>query len=242
MSLPRQKRIEHGMIWFDETLIGDADQHCFDPDYWQTQQRIVGSAQGRGTTWFIQLDSLQVALRHYRRGGLLGKLVADHYWFTGWGKTRSAQEFTLLTQLRQAGVNVPRPVAARVVRRGFTYQADLISERIEHAQDLVEVLQAAPLSQTHYHHIGAEIAKMHHAGVDHTDLNIHNILLDSHQTVWLIDFDKCAFRTGKDWQQGNLDRLKRSFIKEQHKRKIHWQEADFTALLQGYTQTVHLLS
>ena len=40
----------------------------------------------------------------WRRGGLFGKLVNDHYWFSGWDNTRSAQEFQLLLALIEAGV------------------------------------------------------------------------------------------------------------------------------------------
>ncbi len=36
-----------------------------------------------------------------------------------------------------------------------------------------------------------EVRKMHDAGVNHTDLNIHNILLDTTKRV-IIDFDKCG--------------------------------------------------
>ena len=39
---------------------------------------------------------------------------------------------------------------------------------------------------------------------------------------------------GAAWKQSNLDRLKRSFIKELNKRQIHWQEDEFEMLLAGY--------
>ncbi len=84
---------------------------------------------------------MQAALRHYRRGGLFGKLVKDNYWFSGWEQTRCAQEFQLLLTLINAGVHVPRPIAARAVKSGLTYQADLLSERIPNARDLVSILQ-----------------------------------------------------------------------------------------------------
>lgn len=56
---------------------------------------MLGSAQGRGTTWFVQTEQLPAALRHYRRGGLFGKLIKDHYWFSQWHNTRSCEEFQL---------------------------------------------------------------------------------------------------------------------------------------------------
>lgn len=224
------------MIWYDEQLLSEDPHHCFDPQFWQAQNKILGSAQGRGTTWFVQTEKLAAALRHYRRGGLFGKLVNDHYWFSGWTSTRSYLEFDLLQRLRQAGVNVPRPIAARAVRTGLLYQADLLSEKIPHARDLVSVLQRQPLDEALYLSIGQMIRRMHDAQVNHTDLNIHNILLDDQQQVWLIDFDKCAAQRGERWKATNLERLERSFIKEQQRAGIHWQSEQWQAILTGYSR------
>ncbi|PQJ39261.1 3-deoxy-D-manno-octulosonic acid kinase [Vibrio campbellii] len=226
----------NSMVWFDDEIITDPSQALFDAQYWQEQDKVVGSATGRGTTWFVQLENMQAALRHYRRGGLFGKIVKDHYWFTGWEQTRSLQEFNLLRVLIESGVNVPRPIAARAVKTGLTYRADLLSERIPNAKDLVSILPDNPLPEAMYQKVGQEIAKMHNANVNHTDLNIHNILIDEQEKIWIIDFDKCCQQPDGDWKQGNLERLKRSFLKEQDKRQIKWQETDFEALLDGYNQ------
>ena len=230
------KLFHHGntRVWYDESLVSEPEKALFDIEYWQSLNAVVGSATGRGTTWFVQLDTMQAALRHYRRGGLFGKLVKDHYWFSGWDKTRSAEEFQLLLTLTEAGVNVPKPIAARAVKTGLTYQADLLSERIPNAKDLVSILQEQALPAETYRKVGQEIAKMHGANVNHTDLNIHNILIDTHEKVWIIDFDKCCQQAGSEWQRTNLDRLLRSFRKEQRKRSIHWQEDEFNHLLAGY--------
>ena len=217
-------------IWFDDEIISDPTLPLFDAGHWQEQGKILGSASGRGTTWFVQLNSMQAALRHYRRGGLFGKLVKDQYWFSGWEQTRSAQELNLLQVLIDADVNVPRPIAARAVKTGLTYQADLLSERIPNARDLVSILQEKPLSEVMYQKIGQEIAKMHKVNVNHTDLNIHNILIDDQDKAWIIDFDKCCQQSDGDWKQSNLDRLKRSFLKEKKKHQIHWHESDFELL------------
>ncbi len=233
------KQIKPGnqIIWFDNELLDSSQSlRCCDADYWQQTGAIVGGAQGRGTTWFIQLDKVQAALRHYRRGGLFGKLVSDCYWFNSWENTRSYSELMLLNRLHAQGVNVPRPIAARAVKRMFFYRADILSERIMNASDLVAVLSERRLSEAEYRKIGAEIAKMHRAQVNHTDLNIHNILLDAQGKVWLIDFDKCRVQPGEQWKKRNLARLERSFIKELNKRKIHWKPADFASLLSGYQQ------
>lgn len=217
-------------IWFDDALLLEDPSQCCNPEFWQQNGKVLGSATGRGTTWFVQLQQTQGALRHYRRGGLFGKLVADSYWFCGWEKTRSYQEFMLLNHLRDAGVNVPRPIAARVQKYGLLYKADLLSEKVPNARDLVSILQESPISDELYRKIGREIRKMHDAQVNHTDLNIHNILIDDQKKVWIIDFDKCYQQSGNRWKQGNLERLKRSFEKEVCKRGINWSPEAFAII------------
>lgn len=221
-------------IVYDDKLLKNDIEASFSANYWQKENKIMGSAQGRGTTWFVQLDTLQAALRHYRRGGLFGKIVSDHYLFNGWQKSRSIQEFYLLNKLTESGVNVPKPIAAQVKKGLFSYQADLLSEKIPDAKDLVDILQQRALSTQEYQTIGEQIKKMHNAQVNHTDLNIHNILLDKQGKVWLIDFDKCYQQEGEGWKGGNLERLLRSFNKELKKRSIKWQEGEWEYLMCGY--------
>ncbi|MGR5094922.1 3-deoxy-D-manno-octulosonic acid kinase [Vibrio maritimus] len=217
--------------WFDEDLLQEPVQKVFDANYWQTQGRVIGTAEGRGTTWFVKTNTVDAALRHYRRGGLFGKLVKDQYWFSNWEQTRCYQEFQLLHTLINAGVNVPRPIAARAVRTGLFYRADLLTEKVSNARDLVAILEEGPLSDEMYKKIGREIRKMHDTQVNHTDLNIHNILIDDLNNVWIIDFDKCHQQNGNDWKQANYERLKRSFEKEVERKSIHYQTDKFIHIL-----------
>ncbi|PSV25809.1 MULTISPECIES: 3-deoxy-D-manno-octulosonic acid kinase [unclassified Photobacterium] len=227
---------EQQMIWFDDNYLTVDPHCCFEIDFWRQQNAIVGSAQGRGTTWFVAGDKMEMALRHYRRGGLFGKLVSDSYWFTGWDKTRSYAELMLLKVLREGGVNVPRPVAAKAEKKGCVYRADILVEKIPHSRDLVALLIKSSLPSSVWRQIGIMIRKMHDLQVCHTDLNAHNILLDMKQQVWLIDFDKCYQQQGESWKKDNLARLERSFIKEVKKRNIQWQAQDWQALCDGYQQ------
>jgi 3-deoxy-D-manno-octulosonic acid kinase len=82
--------------------------------------------------------------------------------------------------------------------------------------------------------VGKTIAQFHQQNIYHHDLNIHNIMLDNHNKVWLIDFDKCCVKSGSDWQQNNLARLHRSFEKEKRLNNIQWQENDWKQLMLGY--------
>ena len=222
--------LDNEMVWYDPELVSADLVEMFDPSYWQEKQKVTGSANGRGTTWFVGLEHLEGALRHYRRGGMLGKLVQDSYLFSGWESTRSFQEFQLLNIMKDAGLHVPRPIAARAVKRGPFYTADLLSEKIPKSRDLVSILQEAPLPAEIYQKIGREIRKMHDLQVNHTDLNIHNILVDDDDKIWLIDFDKCYQQPGDEWKTSNLARLKRSFEKELHRRNIHWSQKDWSHL------------
>lgn len=223
----------HALIDSSEAETGNVS--IFSPDYWLEKGKIEGQAKGRGTTFFINNTSRHWVLRHYRRGGLIGKLIRDKYLFSGLVKTRAFQEFSLLAKMRHLGLNVPKPVAAHVYQRGPFYQADLITERINNAHDVHFELTQAPLSADNWQAIGQAIAELHAHQVYHHDLNIRNIMRDSDGHVWIIDFDRCRIRQGNGWKQDNLDRLLRSLHKElQRTQPFHWQPDDWPHLLQGY--------
>lgn len=221
---------------FNCEQLADFTPQMLSPDYWQHQQAIEGSAQGRGTTYFVKYQAQHWVLRHYYRGGLIGKLNKDSYLFTGYHNTRAAQEFTLLTTLKKLSLPAPQPIAYRVIKQGLFYHADLLSSRIENAQDLVAILQQQALTETIWFNIGVMISKFHQHGIYHHDLNSHNILLDQQEKPWLIDFDRGEQRqVDKRWQENNLNRLLRSFRKEKAKLStFHWQEKNWQTLLNGY--------
>lgn len=220
--------------WYDPLQLEEAVTDAFDLNFWRSQGAILGSAQGRGTTWFVAGKQREYAIRHYYRGGMLGNFVRDHYFYTGINNTRSCAELTILRKLKNSGVNVPAAIAAKVVRYGCFYKAEIITEKISCSTALVDLLVDQTLSTQIYYQVGAEIKKMHNAGVNHTDLNCHNILLQKGQTVWIIDFDKCYTQKGDKWKASNLDRLHRSFSKERVKKKIKFDDKDWESLIEGY--------
>lgn len=227
--------------WFDEPLFPDFSVDAFDPAYWQAQDAVTGQSRGRGVTWFVRHHSLSLVLRHYWRGGLMGKINPDRFWFHGIESSRAMAEFRLLGQLRALGLPVPRPVAARVQRQGFWYRADLLIEQIPGARDLVQLLREQSLSETQWQAVGVLIARLHQAGAYHSDLNAHNLLLDGDDQMWVIDFDKCGLREPGPWQAEMLARLLRSLRKEAGLHPVfHWQEDDWLSLLDGY-QSVQLV-
>ena len=223
-------------IWFDADIWADCPEEFFDPHYWKQQHAIVGTASGRGETVFFQHQEQQFVLRHYRRGGMVGKVSNDRYFYLGASMSRCYREFQLLGLIQQQGLPAPRPVAIRLVRDGLWYRADLITQRIEKAQDLSQLLARQRLPVSVWEQVGQVIRRFHDAGIEHIDLNIHNIMLDAEQRVWLIDFDKGRQRRPNYyWSKANLDRLLRSLEKERQRMPHwYWLNSDWLALLQGY--------
>jgi 3-deoxy-D-manno-octulosonic acid kinase len=232
------KTYQQGNIYcqYDDECIADFSPAMFNAPFWQQQNAITGSAQGRGTTWFIAYQKQQWVLRHYYRGGLIGKLINDSYWFQSLATTRAAREFDLLAKMQQLALPAPKPIAYQVSRSGLFYSADLISQRIENAKDLVAILSEQKITPDLWQNIGATIKQFHQQGIYHHDLNAHNILIDQQNKVWLIDFDRGEQReVNTHWQQKNITRLLRSFNKENNKlANFYWQNADWQTLLQGY--------
>jgi 3-deoxy-D-manno-octulosonic acid kinase len=221
---------------FDAEVISDFCSDMLTSEYWLRHKAVTGTAQGRGTTWFVAYHGHEWVLRHYYRGGLIGKLIKDLYLFITMANTRAAREFELLNKLQRLQLPAPRPVAYSVQRRGLFYKADLLSSRIQDAKDLVAILTEHDISHDIWHALGETIKRFHDHGIYHHDLNAHNILLDKQNKIWLIDFDRGEQRKPeKKWQQANMVRLLRSFEKELCKIKgFQWSQENWQALLAGY--------
>lgn len=228
---------------FNSHLVTKSQQdfvtQLLDCNDFEHSDRLLGFSKGRGITWFIATqDKLGVdcVRRHYYRGGLFGKIVKDYYLFQGIDKTRAAQEFHLLQQMAEWGLPTPRPIAYKITRLGFFYQADILLEKINHTQDLSQYLQQTRLNEKECHSIGGLIRRLHDLQIYHSDLNIHNILRQQESgQFYLIDFDKCHIQQGNEWKKANLDRLLRSFNKEKERLKIHFDDQHWQAILAGYT-------
>jgi 3-deoxy-D-manno-octulosonic acid kinase len=192
---------------------GDNTEALFDPDFWAARGELTAVNSGRGAAWFIGSATSQWVLRHYRRGGFIAGLSKDRYAWSGESRVRAFAEWRLLELLVHAGLPVPKPIAAWYRRVGLTYRCDLIIRRIADAHPLSSVLRSAELPHASWRAIGTVIARFHQAGVDHADLNAHNILLDASQGVSVIDFDRGRLRAPGRWRLRNLKRLHRSLAK-----------------------------
>jgi 3-deoxy-D-manno-octulosonic acid kinase len=196
----------------------------FDPNYWSARGELSAVSGGRGSAWFIGPAPHLWVLRHYRRGGFIARLTLDRYWWLGEDRVRAFAEWRLLQHLAEKGLSVPKPAAAGYRRDGASYRCDLITERIMGTRTLSAALAAdspadSPTENT-WRAIGGAIARLHgrgvdlnDQGVDHADLNAHNILLDGGGAVSVIDFDRARLRAPGAWTGRNLQRLHRSLLK-----------------------------
>ncbi|MGD8796391.1 MAG: 3-deoxy-D-manno-octulosonic acid kinase, partial [Thiohalophilus sp.] len=134
---------------------------------------------------------------------------------------------------------VPQPVAAQVIRDGVYYTADIMTRRIGDARTVAQLLVIAPFEATRWQAIGQLIRRFHEQGVYHADLNANNIMLDSDEKFYLIDFDRGTFKgKRRSWQQRNLKRLRRSLEKlKRANAKFYFEDSDWQHLLTGYQAT-----
>lgn len=198
---------------FDAGLSQPATPAWFDPGWWNARGSLRNAGGGRGGVGFLDTPVGPCVLRHYRRGGWMAPLLDDRYLWKGRNRSRAFAEFRLLAELSGRGLPVPAPVAARCLRRGAWYTADLITRAIDDARTLAQIIVARDLDAGLAERVGALVARFHAAGVDHADLNAHNILVTD-GALWLVDFDRGEIRvTGTAWKLANLARLKRSLLK-----------------------------
>jgi len=207
--------------------------HWFEPTWWEAQGRAQAADTGRGTAWFVGAPGVEWVLRHYRRGGAVARWVADRYLWLGLERTRPFAEFRLTQRAHALGLPVPRPVAARVLRAGPTYSGDLITERLPGVPCSSLVAQRA-LDAAGWHAAGACVARCHGAGLDHADLNLHNLLLDRNGAAHVIDLDRAVLRAPGGWARGNLARLRRSLDKLTPDWTAADRDAAWREFLAGY--------
>ena len=134
-------------------------QKCFNPNWLMAENLITETASGRGLVYFFSALGENCVLRHYYRGGLVAKLSNDKFLSKTLEQTRPYKELNLLAQLHSAGLNVPKPIAAKLKHTRFTYTADIITAAIPNAQELHEFILKQPLKHSIWEKWGLLCAK-----------------------------------------------------------------------------------
>ena len=166
------------------------------------------------------------AVRHYRRGGAVARLLGDRY--LRLGRPRPLRELSVTRALETLGVPAPRAVGAAVYSHGPFYTGDLITEYIPAATELSAVLFPAaaaeapriarPAPGASMEAAGRLLRVLHDRGVVHPDLNLRNILVrggDGGVEALVLDLDRAriARRVGPRARRRMTGRFWRSVRK-----------------------------
>ena len=227
----------HGAILYDKSIISEIGEERFLPSGWLHAEPVKGvlGSGGRGNTMFVGNVPRQFVLRHFVRGGLVGKLIRDTYLWTGENNTRPFVEWRLLAKLADKGLRVPRPAAARYRRSGPLYRADLITVRIPSVRPLSVCIGERAYDAAFWQAVGESIRQFHAGGVYHADMNAHNLQIDASGELWMLDLDRGRLLDPGPWQQKTLARLHRSLEKiKTLEPNVHFSHENWEQFLEGY--------
>jgi len=223
-------------FWVSDDVCADFNVNWFDEVQYKKSSKLNSWESGRQAISRLTILGVAMILRHYCRGGVPSRLTKDQFIFSGFRRCRCYQEMMLLNTMWQANLPVPKPIAAKCQRRGLFYKADLIMAEIGNTKTLAETLSQASLSNSAWMKIGQVIHQFHTYGIEHVDLNANNILIDSNEDVFLIDFDRCKQRKiSPRWAEQGLKRLERSLEKEKARHhEMNYGKNMFLMLRKGY--------
>jgi 3-deoxy-D-manno-octulosonic acid kinase len=233
------ERTATGAMLYDRSVMSRISEDRFEASGWLHAEPVVGAlgSAGRGNTLFVGNVPRQFVLRHFLRGGLIGRIVRDKYAFNGEDKTRAFLEWRMLAKMADSGLRVPRPAAARYRRHGMFYTADLITVRIPGVRPLSDVIARQPQGDAFWLSLGASVYGFQAAGVYHADMNAYNLQIDDKGELWMLDFDRGRLMQPGSWQQQTLRRLHRSLQKIRTlDPRLHFSSDDWERFLEGYFQ------
>ena len=231
---PHVEITERSSILFDRSAYARFSETWFLDSYWHDRQLVIDEILGRGSVFVVRQKEEMWVLRHYRRGGFIMRFTEDAYVWTGLEQTRSFREWRLLQELYKRHLPVPCPIAAQVIKNGVVYQANIITKYIENTRSWASMAISGEAQKTHWRNIGLTLRRFHDEGVNHSDLNAHNILIDTSNRVFLVDFDRSAIVGDGVWKKANINRLLRSLRKVSLETGAAFDEPGWKELLSGY--------
>jgi len=231
------RKTANGAIVYDSDIFDQASEDLFRVRGCSQVVPVGGAlrSSGRGNTLIVGDGHREFVLRRYVRGGLIGRIIKNTYFWQGEDETRCFREWRLLRKLAARGLRVPIPAAARYRRSAMFYTAELLTVRIPGIRSLADRLIEPRASADFWQNLGREIAAFHEAGVYHADLNAYNVQIDADDDCWLLDFDRGKLDPRGPWKQATLDRLHRSLLKIRAlSPQVRFAKADWEQFLEGY--------
>lgn len=177
--------------------------------------------RGRGAVPSVSLRrDTHVVLRRYQHGGLLGGLTGSLYL----GPSRALEELHVTARAESMGAPVPHVLCLALWPAFGPFWSALIGTREERsARDLLEALLSAPSAEARrelLREVGEAVRRLHDAGVDHRDLQLHNVLVSDdsgRRRIVVVDLDRAVYHARGGLparlRARNLGRLTRSAVK-----------------------------
>ena len=167
-----------------------------DPD---ARRRLFARApkRGRGAAPSVSLRrDVHTILRRYQHGGLFGGITRNLYL----GPSRALDELHVTSRAESSGAPVPHVLCLALWPAAGPFWSALIGTREERgARDLCDVLLAlddAHARRALLREVGTAVRKLHDAGVDHRDLQLHNILAvdeGEKRRIVVVDLDRAVY-------------------------------------------------
>ncbi|NBB92524.1 MAG: 3-deoxy-D-manno-octulosonic acid kinase [Gammaproteobacteria bacterium] len=206
-----QLRAGNTRILYDPAALDVVSPEWLLPAFWRTRGAVLAEFGGRGQALAVATDAGPAVLRRYFRGGMIARVVREHYLFTAYDRSRGFREWRLLARLHGMGLPVPQPLMASCERRGPVYRCALLTRLVENT---ISLPQAADiLEPEHWQRLGRVLGRFFRAGVVHPDLNANNLLIDGNGHWSVIDFDRAHIRDAAVDPERMLRRLERSLDK-----------------------------
>ncbi len=191
MILKRVNNIIFGMLEnLNEDALGEASDLI--KSFVSTNEKSSArSLDGRCAVKHIKIEDFgDVVIKQYARGGLLRMFVRNSY--LRWGKTRGQREYEMLWNVRELGVNAPKPLAF-AYRGSLFYSAWLITQEIKYSETLAGLSlrdedQALALLEKFIAQLGILIRNR----IFHVDLHPGNVIVNKSGEVFILDFDKAV--------------------------------------------------
>jgi 3-deoxy-D-manno-octulosonic acid kinase len=156
----------------------------------QRESAPASGVGGRGGTHRLVLPGGKtVFLRKYLRGGFARHFARDLYVLR---PERPLRELIVTEAARAAGCPVPHVLAICIEEAGIGYRGWLVTEAIDAARPLVDVVgeRDAAAGAALLAKAAEAIRGLHAAGVYHVDLNGHNVLVGPGDRISFVDFDR----------------------------------------------------